>query len=78
MSAIPAIVQNKKCLAYFIKADAIGEKNAKTLDELVTKMIMPLKRMLKISAIAEADGKYYITDKFSKTIRFKNLTRLVK
>ena len=73
MSVIPVIVQNKKCLSYFKKANAVGPENAQTLSELGIKKNMPFKRLMKLNAIAEIDGKFYVPVEFSETLRFKNV-----
>jgi len=73
MSVIPIIVQNKKCLSAFKKNNAVGLDNAMTLKELGIKKNMAFKRLMKLNAIADADGKYYVTEKFASTIRYNNV-----
>lgn len=72
MSIIPIVVQNKKCLHAFKEAGAVGEAQAKTLAEIQVKDGRVLKRLLKLKAIAASGDKYYVTEAFATTQRFKN------
>ena len=70
---MPLMVQNNKYLNAFKSAGAVGETNAKTLEELNIRDMMVTNRLIKMETISKINEKYFITEKFSKSRRFLNL-----
>lgn len=67
MSIIPAaVVKRKRLIGKFKEAGAVGEGNAKSLDEIGIKMDLVLKAFLSRKMVIADGEKYYLDEKYSK------------
>lgn len=68
-------IQDKQCLKAFYRAGALDENSAVTLECADYKDRFVIRRLVKQKMLAEKDGKYYMTEKYAKSMRRKMMRK---